>query len=178
MLKRRCILLPVLLPAALAFGQASGDAAATDRAALEAAFAEKLNNVVLIGTFSILTPDGMTEGKTERYTIKSARKIKDDVWLFEARVQYAERDVTVPMPLNVQWAGDTPVITLENTAIPGLGTYSARVLFYRDLYSGTWVAPGHYGVMSGRIVKADDPAAADPAATTQPAGGDDAPGAE
>lgn len=169
MLRRWVMTLPVLLPGAIAFGQAGGAAELPDRAKLEQDFAEKLTNVVLVGKFAEVTPDGLSEGRTERYTIKSVRKIKGDVWMFEARVQYGERDVTVPMPLEVVWAGDTPVVTLENTAIPGLGTYSARVLFYRELYSGTWVAPNHYGVLSGRIMKASDTAAA----TTQPAGDDD-----
>lgn len=166
---RRLASLFLLLPTAVAAGQAPDAADMPDRAKLEQEFTEKLTNVVLVGTFTIVTPEGMSEGKTERYTIKSVRKIRGDTWLFEARVQYGERDVTVPMPLTVLWAGETPMVYMENTSIPGLGTYSARVLFYRDLYSGTWVAPGHYGTLSGRILKPDDPAAADPTATTQPA---------
>jgi hypothetical protein len=30
----------------------------------------------------------------------------------------------------VKWAGDTPFIVLEKVSIPGLGTFSARVLLY------------------------------------------------
>lgn len=135
---RRLASLFLLLPTAVAAGQAPDAADMPDRAKLEQEFTEKLTNVVLVGTFTIVTPEGMSEGKTERYTIKSVRKIRGDTWLFEARVQYGERDVTVPMPLTVLWAGETPMVYMENTSIPGLGTYSARVLFYRDLYS----APG------------------------------------
>lgn len=124
-----------------------------DRAALEKAFAERMTGVVLTGKFSQVTPDGLSEGSTDKYTIESCRKIKANVWEFRARVQYGERDVTVPIFLDVRWAGSTPVITLDEQAIPGLGTYSARVLVDRDLYSGTWFAAGHYGVLSGRISK-------------------------
>jgi hypothetical protein len=51
----------------------------------------------------------------------------------------------------VKWAGDTPVITLTDMTIPGLGTYTARVMVYRDHYAGYWSAGDHGGQMWGRI---------------------------
>ena len=51
------------------------------------------------------------------------------------------------------WAGDTPVVELTDLTIPGLGTYTARVLFYRDEYAGTWKGKNAGGQMFGRIVK-------------------------
>ena len=61
-----------------------------------------------------------------------------DIWLFRTRLKYNDREIPVPIPLSVKWAGDTPVITLTDLAIPGVGTYSARVVLYRDQYAGTW----------------------------------------
>jgi hypothetical protein len=33
----------------------------------------------------------------------------------------------VPIPLIVRWAGDTPVITLTDLTIPGVGTFTTRL---------------------------------------------------
>ncbi len=60
------------------------------------------------------------------------------------------------LPLTVKWAGDTPVITLTDMMVPGLGTYTARVLFHRGRYAGTWSASDHGGEMWGRIEKDTD----------------------
>jgi hypothetical protein len=57
------------------------------------------------------------------------------------------------MPLKVFWAGDTPVISLTDLSIPGLGTYTARVMVYRDQYAGTWKAKDHGGHLFGRITR-------------------------
>jgi hypothetical protein len=32
----------------------------------------------------------------------------------------------------IKWAGDTPVITLTDLSIPGMGTYTARAILYND----------------------------------------------
>jgi hypothetical protein len=78
-------------------------------------------------------------------------KLKGDYWLFETRIQYGDQDVQLPLTLQVKWAGDTPVITLTDVAIPGLGTFTARVLVYRDQYAGTWSGAMHGGQLFGRI---------------------------
>jgi hypothetical protein len=38
----------------------------------------------------------------------------------------------------MHWLEDTPVVTLTNYTIPTLGTFTARVFFYGNRYSGTW----------------------------------------
>jgi hypothetical protein len=84
-------------------------------------------------------------------------KLKGDLWRFDTRIVYGDHDVTLPLPLTVKWAGDTPVITLTDTGIPGLGTYTARVLIYRGQYAGTWSAGDHGGQLYGRIEKDKKP---------------------
>ena len=121
-----------------------------DRAALERQFEESLTGATLVGQFTHGDRPGLSE---ERYTIQKVSKLQGDLWLFTARVQYGSRDVTVPMPLTVQWAGDTPVITLTDLSIPGLGAYTARVLFYRGQYAGTWSGKTAGGHLFGRITK-------------------------
>jgi hypothetical protein len=135
--------------------------AVPDQATLEKEFAQSLTGVVLVGRYTIDRPNGKpdeaekadSKPREDRYTIQQVSKISGDLWLFQARVQYGERDVTVPIPLAVKWAGDTPVITLTDAAIPGLGTYTARVMIYRGQYAGTWSGGDHGGHMWGRIEK-------------------------
>ena len=47
--------------------------------------------------------------------------------------------------VNAVWAADL--------AIPGLGSYTARVLLYRDQYAGTWSGKKGGGQMFGKIVR-------------------------
>jgi hypothetical protein len=53
----------------------------------------------------------------------------------------------------MRWVGDTPVILMTNTGLPGIGTYSVRVFFYGDYYAGTWQGDRAGGFMSGRLEK-------------------------
>jgi len=38
--------------------------------------------------------------------------------------------------------------------MPGLGTFTSRVLVYRDEYAGTWTGGDHGGQMFGKIERA------------------------
>lgn len=75
----------------------------------------------------------------------------------------------MPLALPIKWAGDTPVITVTKVAFPGLGTYSARVLFSEDSYAGTWSGSTHGGEMWGKIVKGDAAKSDAKPAETKPA---------
>jgi hypothetical protein len=128
-----------------------------DQEALEKKFAEDLSNVVFAGSYSVTKDGKETPAAMEKYTIKRVSKVKGDYWLFEARIQYGKHDVTIPMTLQVKWAGDTPVITLTNLTIPGLGTFTSRVLVYGDRYSGTWQHDKTGGHLWGRVEKVKKP---------------------
>jgi hypothetical protein len=92
--------------------------------------------------------------KEEEYTITSALKLPEpDLWLLKARIKYGETDKVVPIPLEIKWAGDTPIITLTNLAIPGLGTFTSRVIIYEGRYAGTWQHGDVGGHLFGRIEK-------------------------
>ncbi|MGH9659699.1 MAG: hypothetical protein ACRD96_14215 [Bryobacteraceae bacterium] len=118
---------------------------------LEREFEKMLTGVTLVGNFTL--GDGKTL-REEKYTIEKVSKIGGDMWMFQTRIQYGKRDVSLPLPLPVKWAGDTAMVTLTDMNLPGLGTYTARVLFYRDQYAGTWSAKDHGGHLFGRIVRA------------------------
>lgn len=155
----RCLLtLGLVALGAAAFAQEPNDAggarnAVADRAALEKKFSDQMANSVLVGYFTI---DGQTkELKEERYEIDSATKLNGDLWTITARIKYGKNDVKVPVPVKVLWAGDTPMISLTDLTIPGLGTFTSRVLFYGDRYAGTWQHGEVGGHMFGKIEKAE-----------------------
>ncbi|MBI1345299.1 hypothetical protein GC163_03335 [bacterium] len=122
----------------------------TERAALEKAFAEKLTKATLVGNFSVV---GKENNRPERYEIDSAEKLEEDNWLITARIKYGQNDVKVPIAVKVYWADDTPIISLTNITIPGLGTFTSRVMFYGDRYAGTWQHDAVGGHLWGVIEK-------------------------
>ncbi len=134
--------------------EAKQDAPAVDREALFKQFEETLSGVKLVGRFTILGKDDGPLPK-EEYTINSVAKLpQGDYWLFKSRIKYGENDVTVPLPLEVKWAGDTPIITLTDFTIPGMGTFSARVVIDKSKYAGTWAHGKVGGHLFGVIEKA------------------------
>jgi hypothetical protein len=139
-----------------ALGQADKDAAkaAPSQEELEKQFAETMSGATLVGRFSTNGEKDDKPLSVDRYTLGKVEKLKNGLWSFTTRIQYGERDVTVPLALEVKWAGDTPVITLTDLLVPGVGTFTARVLVYRGEYAGTWNAGDHGGQMFGTIEKA------------------------
>ncbi|MCG8408701.1 MAG: hypothetical protein MI923_26145 [Phycisphaerales bacterium] len=157
--------LMVLIVAVVPFAIVSltwSDDKTDEKERLEKKFKDMLTGVVLRGTFQMTNSEGlkgkapMTKPKAERYAIHRISKGLDDNWVITAQVQYMDKDVRVPVPVRVVWAGDTPVITLDKMKIPLLGTYSARVVIHEGFYGGTWSGAGYGGVLSGQIIKADD----------------------
>jgi hypothetical protein len=127
----------------------------TNRAELEKAFAEKLSGAALVGHFTDRTRENAKLPREEKYTLGKVSKLAGDYWLFSARIQYGDHDVTLPLSLRVVWAGDTPVITLDKAPIPGFGTFTCRVMIFGDQYAGTWDGGDHGGHLFGKIVRAD-----------------------
>ena len=119
----------------------------------EQQFQETLSGVTLVGHFTITGGEDSDTLREEKYTITKVTKLSDNYWLFFARIQYGGRDVTVPLKLEVKWADDTPIITLTDLELPGLGTYTARVIIYREQYAGTWSGGKYGGHLFGTITK-------------------------
>jgi hypothetical protein len=92
----------------------------------------------------------------EEYEIKRATKLPaGNLWLIEARIHYGEHDVTVPIPIPIEWAGETAVISVNKLNIPGLGTFDARVVIDGKRYAGTWQHDGVGGHLFGSIERAE-----------------------
>ena len=121
------------------------------RAELFQAFSKKLSGAALVGEFSVSGRETEKPPSPERYELDSVTPLEDDYWMIMARIKYAKYDVKVPLRLKVYWADDTPVISLTDFAIPGLGTFTARVMFYGDRYVGTWQHGEVGGHMWGHI---------------------------
>ncbi len=112
---------------------------------LEAAFVKMLSGRTLEGTFTITTkPAADSALAKEKYTIGDVKKVAENIWMIPARIEYGDKDVTLPVVVPVRWAGDTPVVVVDNQDLPGFGAVTARVMFFDDHYAGYW-KHGDYG---------------------------------
>jgi hypothetical protein len=139
------------LPAAL-LCVGCGQKPVTTQATLDSKFQEMMNGVTLVGRSSRLNSDRISG--EERYVIDGVSKVTGETWLLRTRLQCCgNKEIPVPLPVTIKWAGDTPVITLTDLSIPGMGTYTARVVLYRDQYAGTWSGKDTGGQVFGKIVR-------------------------
>jgi len=141
----RISLLPAALVACSLFAQSS-----TPLTPLEKEFQDSLTGVVLEGQS---THDGKPGVADDKYDIERIEKGAGDQWTFYVKVSMKGRETVLPLPIEVKWAGDTPVITLTDKSLPGMGTYTARVVVYRGQYAGTWKGGSGGGKVFGTIKK-------------------------
>lgn len=118
---------------------------------LESQFQQMMNGSVLVGHSTSDHREGLS--REERYSIDRVSKLGGDIWMFQARMKLGDHEIPLPIPVAIKWAGDTPVITLTDFQIPGMGTFTARVVLYRDRYAGTWSGKDHGGELFGSIVQ-------------------------
>ena len=110
-----------------------------------------LTNTKWVGSFSVRGQEKLTE---EEYHIVSAEKDEEgDQWVLVARIKYNNKDVKVPIGIEIKWAGETPVITAQDLTIPFMGTFNARVLINEGQYAGTWAHGKVGGHLFGTITK-------------------------
>ena len=121
---------------------------------LEREFEELLQGSDMIGYFTVTGMD--LPAQEDSYSVSKLEKMEDGRWLFTASMSYGDNTIAIPMPFDVIWSGDTPVITVSDQLIEGLGTFSARVLIYDGLYAGTWKHDAFGGHMWGKIEKKAD----------------------
>lgn len=137
---------------------AGADGVDAETAKRHTAFEEKLSGSSLVGRFTTKSDDDDgKELKEERYDITSVKKMKNgDYWIIKTRIRYGKRDLTVPVPVEVKWAGDVAVIQLNDVLVPGLGTFDSHVLINGDQYAGTWRHDKVGGHLFGRIEKTEE----------------------
>ena len=136
--------------------EASDSPVSADQKKLFDKFIKSMKNTVMVGSFTI---DGDKESKRreERYEIKRVVKAdRGDYWNIFARMKFGSVDATLPFPVEVKWAGSTPVITVDELKLIGMGdAFDARVLIADGKYAGTWSHGKVGGLMYGRIEKAE-----------------------
>lgn len=123
---------------------------ATPAADLEKQFEQMMSGAVLVGHSTLDGKD--TLSGEERYSIDHVSKLAGDVWMFQSRMKLEGHEIPLPIPVTIKWAGDTPVIEVTDMSIPGMGSYTARVVLYRGRYAGTWSGKNHGGQLFGAIV--------------------------
>lgn len=131
----------------------AADNKTADQKEREAAFVAQMANTTLTGSFTV---DGKADAppKPESYEIESVVNATGNLWTFNTRVKYGKTDVRLPITVPVVWAGDTPMVSLTNATIPGMGSeFSARVIFHEHRYAGTWQHGKKGGHMFGTIAK-------------------------
>lgn len=133
----------------LGIGSVVDPASLTD---LERQFAERMRDVSLVGSFTVAGREDRTP-RADRYDIASVEKVGDNLWRFNAGMQCCGVNGVIPVVVPMRWNGDTPMIMMTDTSLPGIGTFTARVFFYGDRYAGTWQHGAVGGHMSGRIEK-------------------------
>jgi hypothetical protein len=115
----------------------------------ERQFAERMRDATLVGTFTV-AGRGDQPPRPDRYEIASVEKVGEDLWRFNARMS-GHGDAEIPVVIPMRWVGDTPMIMMTDTSLPGLGTFTVRLFFYGDRYAGTWQHGDTGGHMAGRI---------------------------
>ncbi len=119
------------------------------------AFSKSMTKCVLVGSFTVDGKESEGTPKAERYEIESVTKASENLWIFMTRVKYGKLDTKLPITVPIEWAGDTPLVSLTNANLPGLGDdFSARVMFHENRYAGTWQHGAIGGHMFGRIERA------------------------
>jgi hypothetical protein len=129
--------------------------------AAERAFAERMRGVTMVGTFTTSGREDRAPSP-DRYEIASVEKVGDDLWRFNAKMDCcgAAGQSGIPIVVPMRFVGDTPVIMMTGHNLPGIGTFTVRLLFHGDRYAGTWQHGTVGGHMTGRIEKRTAPAAA------------------
>lgn len=122
---------------------------------------EFLDNCKLIGHFTIDRRGG--NGSEEAYTISKCEKLPaKDMYRLTAKIKYGTTEAEVPLEIKIVWAENTPVMILDNFWVPGMGTFSSRVMFHGKRYAGTWQHGDVNdekqigGLMFGRVEQIED----------------------
>ena len=124
----------------------------------ETNFIAMLKNATLKGSWAPVQQNQMgAQRQDEGYKIARAEKREGDNWAIITLVSFQGREIEFPMPAVVKFAGDTAVLILENVrAGQGQANWSARVMFFDNVYAGRWWETSnkeHGGTVAGTITQ-------------------------
>ena len=133
----------------LGIGSVVDPASLTD---VERQFTDRMRDVTMVGSFTVAGGDDRT-GRPDQYNIASVEKVGADLWRFNAAMDCCGIHTAIPIVVPMRFSGDTPMIMMTDTSLPGIGTFTVRLFFYGDRYAGTWQHGTVGGQMTGRIEK-------------------------
>lgn len=117
-------------------------------------FAAMLENATLEGTWAPVAGDEDGGEKADRYQVVRAEAKGGDQWAIVWKVSYQGQTIDYPIPALVKFAGDSAVLFLDEVPVGDGKTWSARVLFHEDTYTGRWWGGnGKGGTVSGTITR-------------------------
>ncbi|MEM7383827.1 MAG: hypothetical protein AAF514_02685 [Verrucomicrobiota bacterium] len=121
----------------------------------EARFSAMLKGATLKGTWAAVGPVGVGDNKKDGYEVVEARKVKGDNWVMVSKFEYGGQMMQIPVPVVVKFAGDTAVMFVNNLPTGDGATWSARILYHDDVYTGSWweASKKKGGILSGVIVR-------------------------
>ena len=104
-------------------------------AELDAKLKNLLAHATLTGRWCMIRNGQLGTNQADKYTIQGIEKVSGESWMLHAHIQYGQRDVIAPIPVRIQWAGDTPVLVVDNLGIPGGGVvHRPRVISREHLF--------------------------------------------
>jgi hypothetical protein len=135
-------------------------AAAQGDADVEKRFIAMLKNATLKGTWAPVAQGRLgTEKGDDSYRIARVEKGEGDKWKVISIFRFQNQDMEFPISCSVKFAGDTAVLILDDVrAGPGRANWSARVMFFDDVYAGRWWETSnkeHGGTIAGTITRAE-----------------------
>src|SRR5262245_4070041 len=141
-----------LTVSARAHAQGTGD--------VEAKFIAMLKNATLKGTWAPVAGGQLGKEKgDDTYKIARVEKKEGEKWSVVSVFNFQGQEMQFPIPCTVKFAGDTAVLILDNVrAGPGKANWSARVMFFDDVYAGRWWETAnkeHGGTIAGTITRTE-----------------------
>lgn len=139
---------------------AAGSARAQGDAEVEAKFIAMLKNATLKGSWAPVAGGRLgAEKGDDSYKIARVEKGEGGKWSVISVFKLRDREMEFPITASVKFAGDTAVLILDNVrAGPGAANWSARVMFFDDVYAGRWWETAnkeHGGTIAGTITRAE-----------------------
>jgi hypothetical protein len=138
----------------------AGSAHAQGDAEAEGKFIAMLKNATLKGTWAPIAQGRLGgERGNDSYRIARVEKAEGGKWSVVSIFTVRDRDIEFPISCDVKFAGDTAVLILNNVrAGPGNANWSARVMFFDDVYAGRWWETAnkeHGGTIAGTITRTE-----------------------
>lgn len=118
----------------------------------DSSFAAMLENATLEGTWAPIAGQRIGEEKADRYQIARAEAKGGDRWSIVWKVRHQGQVIDYSIPAVVKFAGDAAVLVLDDVPVGDGKTWSARVMFHGETYTGRWWnGQGKGGTVSGVI---------------------------